>query len=115
MAIDLHEFQLILLRRADRAPGYDEETLERIQRDHLAFYAAMREAGHVVTNGPVHDQPDEALRGIAIFATESLDRARELASTDPAVQAGRLEVQAMSWLCPPGTMVTGGIPVSVDS
>jgi uncharacterized protein len=115
MAIDLQEFQLILLRRPDRAPGYDEETLERIQRDHLAFYAAMREAGHVVTNGPVRDQPDEALRGIAIFATESLDRARELASTDPAVQAGRLEVQAMSWLCPPGTMVTGGIPVRVDS
>jgi uncharacterized protein len=115
MAIELQEFQLILLCRADRAPSYDDETLERIQRGHLAFYTAMREAGHVVTNGPVRDQPDEALRGIAIFATESLDRARELASTDPAVQAGRLGVQAMSWLCPPGTMVTGGIPVSVDN
>jgi uncharacterized protein len=114
MAIDLHEFQLILLRRPDRAPGYDDEALERIQREHLAFYTAMREAGHVVTNGPVRDQPDEALRGIAIFATESLARARQLANTDPAVQAGRLEVQAMSWLCRPGTMVADGIPVSVD-
>ena len=115
MAIDLHEFQLILLRRPDRAPSYDDETLDRMQRDHLAFYAALREAGHVVTNGPVRDQPDEALRGIAIFATESLGRARQLADADPLVQAGRLEVQAMSWLCPPGTMATGGIPVSVDS
>ena len=115
MAIDLHEFQLILLRRPDRAPSYDDETAERIQRDHLAFYAALRESGQVVTNGPVRDQPDEALRGIAIFATESLGRARQLADTDPLVQAGRLEVQAMSWLCPPGTMATGGIPVSVDS
>jgi uncharacterized protein YciI len=115
MPIDLHEFQLILLRRPDDAPGYDDETSERIQRDHLAFYAAMHEAGHVVTNGPVRDQPDEALRGIAIFATESLGRARQLANTDPAVQAGRLEVQAMSWLCRPGTMVADGIAVSVDS
>jgi uncharacterized protein YciI len=115
MAVDLHEFQLILLRRPDRAPSHDDETLERIQREHLAFYTTMREAGHVVTNGPVRDQPDEALRGIAIFATESLGRARQLANTDPAVQAGRLEVQAMSWLCPPGTMVADGIPVSVDS
>jgi uncharacterized protein len=115
MAIDLHEFQLILLRRPDRAPSYDDETLERIQREHLAFYTAMREAGHVVTNGPVRDQPDDALRGIAIFATESLGRARQLANTDPAVQAGRLEVQAMSWLCRPGTMVAEGIPVSIDS
>jgi len=114
MAIDLHEFQLILLRRPDDAPSYDDETSERIQRDHLAFYAAMREAGHVVTNGPVRDQPDEALRGIAIFATESLARARELAGTDPAVRAGRLEVEAMSWLCPPRTMVTDGVPVSVE-
>jgi uncharacterized protein len=114
MAIDLHEFQLILLRRPDRAPSYDDETSERIQRDHMAFYAAMRQAGHVVTNGPVRDQPDEALRGIAIFATESLARARELADPDPAVRAGRLEVEAMSWLCPPGTMVADGIPVSVE-
>jgi uncharacterized protein YciI len=81
----------------------------------VAFYTEMREAGHVVTNGPVRDQPDEALRGIAIFATESLGRARQLANTDPAVQAGRLEVQAMSWLCRPGTMVADGIAVSVDS
>jgi uncharacterized protein YciI len=114
MAIDLHGFQLILLRRPDDAPGYDDETAAQIQRDHLAFYDAMRRAGHVVTNGPVLDQPDEALRGIAIFAMESVNQARELASTDPAVQAGRLEVQAMTWLCRPGTMIKDGLPVSVE-
>ena len=115
MAMDLHGFQLILLRRPDRAPMYDDETTGRIQREHLAFYASLREAGHVITNGPVLDQPDEALRGIAIFATESVDRARELAGADPAVRAGRLEVQAMTWWCPPGTMITEGLPVRVDN
>jgi hypothetical protein len=30
------------------------------------------------------------------------------------VQAGRLEVKAMTWLCPPGTMISGGIPVTVE-
>jgi len=113
VAIDLHGFQLILLRRPDDAPSYDDATAERIQRDHLAFYKVMRAAGHVVTNGPVLDQPDEALRGIAIFATGALDQAWELANPDPAVQAGRLEVEAMTWLCPPGTMISGGIPVTV--
>ena len=112
MAIELEQFQLILLRRPDGAPSYDEETTARIQREHLAFYAAMREAGHVVTNGPVLDQPDEALRGIAIFATESVGRARELATTDPAVQAGRLAVDAMTWWCPPHTMIRPGQPVT---
>jgi uncharacterized protein len=114
MAIDLQAFQLVLLRRPDDAPGYDDEAAEQIQRDHLAFYAAMRQAGHVVTNGPVRDQPDDALRGIVISATESVDRARELANADPAVQAGLLEVQAMTWLCRPGTMIKDGIPVSVE-
>jgi hypothetical protein len=46
---------------------------------------------------------------------ESLARARELAGTDPAVRAGRLEVQAMSYLCRPGTMVRSGIPVTIDN
>ena len=71
MAIGLEEYQLILLRTPKDAPHYDDETTGRIQRDHLAFYASMREAG-------------------------------------------RLEVQAMSYLCRPGTMVRSGIPVTVD-
>jgi uncharacterized protein len=114
VAIDLHEFQLVLLRRPADPVSYDDEQTDRIQRDHLAFYEAMRQAGHVVTNGPVRDQPDEALRGMAIFATESVERARELASTDPAVLAGRLEVQVMTWLCRPGTMIKAGRPVSLE-
>jgi uncharacterized protein len=114
MAIDLHRFQLVLLRRPDDAPDYDDEVVEQIQRDHLAFYEAMRQAGHVVTNGPVLEQPDDALRGMAIFATESVARAAELANADPAVQAGRLEVHAMTWLCRPGTMIKDGIPVTLE-
>ena len=51
---------------------------------------------------------------MSIFATESVGRARELANADPAVQAGRLEVQAMSWLCPPGTMAKDGNPVTIE-
>jgi len=30
--------------------------------------------------------------------------ARRLAEADPAVQAGRLAVEIMTWYCPPGTM-----------
>jgi len=31
--------------------------LLRIQAEHLAYHAQLREAGDVVTNGPVTDQP----------------------------------------------------------
>jgi uncharacterized protein YciI len=113
MAISLEEFQLILLRRPAAAVDYDEETTDRIQREHLAFYTGLRDAGQVLTNGPVLDQPDDGLRGIAIFAMGSVARARELAEDDPAVRAGRLAVEAMTWWCPPGTMVRAGTPVTV--
>jgi uncharacterized protein YciI len=111
--VDLCEFQLILLRRPGRPAEYDEAETDRIQREHLAFYARMRAEGHVVTNGPVREQPDEALRGMAVFAAPSLARAREFAAADPAVTAGRLEVEAMTWWCPPGTMTAPGRPVTI--
>jgi uncharacterized protein YciI len=106
--MQLEQFQLILLRRPADPAEYDEAETARIQREHLAFYARLRAEGHVVTNGPVIDQPDETLRGIAFFTAGSPARARELALDDPAVRAGRLEVEAMTWWCPPGTMARPG-------
>jgi uncharacterized protein YciI len=114
MAIHLDQFQFVLLRTPDGAPEYDDENAARIQREHLAFYAALRESGDVVTNGPFREQPDETLRGLAIYAVASLDRARELAGSDPAVLAGRLEVEAMTWLCPPGGLSRPGTPITIE-
>jgi uncharacterized protein YciI len=78
--------------------------LETIQREHLEYHSALREAGHVLTNGPVTDQPDASLRGLAFYRTGSLEETRRLAEAEPAVRAGRLEVDVMHWYCPAGTM-----------
>jgi uncharacterized protein YciI len=112
--VSLESYELVVLRRPADATPYDEETLERIQAEHLAYLTSLREAGHVVTNGPVLDQPDESLRGLTFFRTGSLDRARELAEADPAVRAGRLAVEVMTWWCPAGTMTAPGTPVAVE-
>ena len=106
--MELEAFELVLLRRPADAPSYDEATLERIQREHLAYHAALREAGQVVTNGPVSEQADESLRGLTFYRTGSLEHARRLAEDDPAVRAGRLAVDAMRWFCPAGTMAQPG-------
>ncbi len=102
--MDLESFELVVLRRPPEAPAYDEETLNRIQREHLEYNASLRASGDIATNGPVIDQPDESLRGLTFYRTGSLERARELAEADPAVQAGRLVVDVMTWLCPPGSL-----------
>ena len=106
--MDLEEFELVLLLRPAEPTSYDEDTLERIQQEHLDYLAALRAAGVVVVNGPVVDQPDPKLRGLTFFRTGSLDETRRLAEADPAVRAGRLEVEVMHWWCPPGLMVQRG-------
>ena len=111
--MELEAFELVLLRRPPEAASYPEDVLQRIQDEHLAYHARLREAGDVVTNGPVSDQPDVSLRGLTFYRTGSLARARQLAEADPAVRAGRLAVEVMTWYCPPGTMSRPGRAVSL--
>src|SRR5262249_27431141 len=92
--VDLESFELVLLRRPEDATAYPDEELARIQQEHLAYHAGLREAGQVVTNGPVIDGPDPSLRGLAFYRTGSLARARELAEADPAAWGGGLPVGA---------------------
>ena len=103
----------MLLRRPASAEDYPVEELERIQREHLAYHAGLRESGQVVTNGPVDGQPDPSLRGLVFYRTGSLERSRQLAEADPAVQAGRLAVEIMTWYGPPGTMSRPGRAVTL--
>jgi uncharacterized protein YciI len=109
--MDLEAFELAVLRRPPGASTYDEATLSQIQAEHVAYHATLREAGQVVTNGPVTDQVDESLRGLTFYRTGSLAEARRLAEADPAVRAGRLTVDVMRWYCPTGTMVQRGSAV----
>jgi uncharacterized protein len=111
--MELEAFELVLLRRPASPSDYPDEELDRIQREHLAYLAGLRAAGHIVTNGPVVEQPDPSLRGLAFYRTGSLERARELAENDPAVRAGRLAVEIMTWYCAPGTMSKPGRPVTL--
>jgi uncharacterized protein YciI len=110
--VDLEAFELVLLRRPASATHYPDEELERIQREHMAYHARLRESGHVVTNGPVDGQPDPSLRGLTFYRTGSIERSRELAEADPSVRAGRLSVEIMTWYCPPGTMSLPGRAVT---
>ena len=113
-AVDIEAYELVVLRRPPDAATYEDATLERIQAEHLAYLASLRDEGLIVTNGPVLDQPDESVRGLTFFRVGSLEEARRLAEDDPAVRAGRLAVDVMTWWCPAGTMTRPGRPVSVD-
>jgi hypothetical protein len=53
------------------------------------------------------------LRGLTFYRTGSLEQSRRLAEADPAVRAGRLAVEIMTWYCPPGTMSKHGRAVTL--
>jgi uncharacterized protein YciI len=112
--MELEIFQLALLRRPSDPTGYDDETLDSIQRQHLEYHQRLRAEERVVTNGPVSDQSDDSLRGLSFYRCGSVQEARALAEADPAVVAGRLEVEVVTWWCPPGTMVLPGTPLTID-
>ena len=74
-----------------------------LQDRHLAFRADLRDRGYLIGGGPLVDQDDERLRGISIMACDP-ETARRLSNEDPAVQAGRLAVEVMTWMVPAGNV-----------
>ena len=56
----------------------------------------------LVVAGPFGD--NGALRGIFVFRVASIDEAKTLAATDPAVQAGRLAIDLHPWMVPVGIL-----------
>jgi uncharacterized protein len=97
-------YELVLLRSGNPHPGLDEEASELLQRQHLGHLAAMKAAGHMAVAGPFRDQPDDTLHGLCLYRVGSLDEARRLAEADPAVVAGQLKVEVMSWFTAKGAL-----------
>jgi uncharacterized protein YciI len=110
---ELERFQLVLLRRPAGAPEYDEATLDRLQGEHLAFLDGLRGEGVVATYGPVLDQPDPTLRGLVLYRAGSVEEALARGAEDPLVVAGRLELEGMTYLCPPGGFTAPGEPIQL--
>lgn len=75
----------------DMAP----EERNRLQAAHLQNIVRLAEEGKLVLAGPFLD--DGELRGIYIFNVDSVEEARRLTETDPAIQAGSLVMELKSW------------------
>ena len=97
---------LVLLIRPPDAPTFDEDELDRLQHDHLAFLHDLQQRGIVIANGPFAEQTDERLRGLSIYAVPP-DEALRIASDDPMVRAHRLGIEVVQWWTAEGTLRFG--------
>lgn len=101
---DMESFQLVLLMRAPTWKKLPAAEASALQEAHLAHLTKMGEAGKAVVCGPFDAQADPTFRGACIYAVRTPEEARELASGDPAVKAGQLRLEVMTWWVGKGYM-----------
>ncbi len=75
--------------------GLDSIKQIELQTAHMENISRMAEEGKLVLAGPFFGNDD--LRGIYIFDVQSLQEAEELTNSDPAIQAGALEMELKEW------------------
>ena len=73
----------------------DSLTSAHLQRAHLENIRKLSAMGKLSLAGPFLDGGE--IRGIYIFNVESLEAAKQLTETDPAIQAGRLVMELRPW------------------
>jgi uncharacterized protein len=77
-----------------------KKTYEKAERDkyiagHMENIGKLAESGTLVLAGPFFDDND--IRGIYIFDVDTLEKAKALVETDPAVKAGVFEFEMRLW------------------
>ena len=93
---------LAFLTRGEKWTPEKTPATEEIQKGHMANINRLAEMKKLIAAGPFGD--NGLLRGIFVFRVGSLEEAKALTSTDPAVQAGRLAMDIHPWMVPEGVI-----------
>ena len=86
---------MVLLKKGPHWSKTETAESRSIQDAHMANIRAMWEAKKLIVAGPLGD--DGEIRGIFLLDVGSIEEARRLAASDPAVKAGRLAVEIHTW------------------
>lgn len=90
----MRQFVMAFLKAGPNRPQ-DSIKAAELQAAHMANINRMAEAGKLLLAGPFLDDGD--LRGIYIFNVETIEEARALTASDPAIQAGSLVMELKPW------------------
>lgn len=91
----MRKYVMAFLLRGDRVSEYSDAERADIQSGHMANIGKMAEMGKLIVAGPFMGNDD--LRGIYIFDVQTLEEAKELTETDPAIKAGVLKMDLKEW------------------
>lgn len=90
----MKKYVIAFLKRGPNR-GQDSATAAQLQRAHMDNIQRLAKEGKLVVAGPFLDNGD--LRGIYIFDVTTLEEAQKLTETDPAIKAGRLQMELHLW------------------
>ena len=68
---------------------------EELQHAHLKNIMRLADEGKLIIAGPFLD--DQNIRGIFIFNVETVEEAKKLTESDPAIKAGTLKMDLHPW------------------
>lgn len=102
----MRRYVMVLLKSGERRDQSPEVAAE-LQRGHMANIRRLAEEGKLVMAGPFIDGGDR--RGIFVFAVETVEAAKALTRSDPAIQAGRLAAEYWPWYGSAALMKLGDI------
>lgn len=91
-----------LLVRGPKWTAAETDETKSLQAGHMANINRLAETGKLVLAGPFFDGGER--RGVFIFKVDTLEEAQALTATDPAVKAGRLQIELHRWVVPKGTL-----------
>jgi len=97
LGADDYGMKMYVMAHLKRGPNRDrsEEEAAQLQRAHMDNIGRLAEEGKLVLAGPFGGDGD--LRGIYIFNVSSIEEAKKLTESDPAIQAGSLEMELFQW------------------
>lgn len=75
----------------------DSVVAMKLQMAHLKNIGRLAKEGKLIVAGPFLD--DQDIRGIFIFNVETIEEAKKLTETDPAIQAGALIMELHPFYC----------------
>ena len=91
---EMKTYYMVFLVKGDNR-SQDSATAAEIQKQHLAHLDKLWNEGKLDIAGPFLDEEDT--RGICIYNVKTIEEAKALAESDPAVKSGRLKVIVRAW------------------
>ena len=108
LGADAHAMRPYVVAFLTPGPTQDlpDEEVTKLGHAHMANIRRMESEGTLVFAGPFMDGGD--IQGMYVFAVSSVEEARVLTSTDPAIEAGVLDMRLHPWY---GSAALGWVPM----